>query len=252
MSPRRARWGGTGSHLSDILVSDSADLLDIGGALGDVLQRVAEQDELVLLVLGDLDIDTLGHRHPSDNLLANEVSDLNLPQAGLLVLVEVDVDGEMGVDVAHLVLEAFRDTDDQVVDERANGSEGGDILASAVMDLNGDGVLLGVAEVDSQVAQILDQLACIPSVRDVHRQIAIGHGWFVPRGPSTVTTRVLMLTLTTRTGQSALSFSIVHRVCRLEKVSVPIGPPKDSCSLAGVAAVGGTHDFRAGAYRRGG
>lgn len=49
--------------------------------------------------------------------------------ARLGVLLDVDVDGEMGIDVSHLVLEALGDTDDQVVDERSDGSESGDILA---------------------------------------------------------------------------------------------------------------------------
>lgn len=97
-------------------------MLDIGGALGHVLERVAKQDHLVLLVLGDLDLDAGLHDYPSDNLLADEVSDLDLPQIGLAVLLDVDVDGEMGVDVAHLVLEALGDTDDQVVDEGADCS----------------------------------------------------------------------------------------------------------------------------------
>lgn len=64
----------------------------------------------------------------------------------------------MCVDVAHLVLEAFCDADDQVVDEGADGSEGSDILAVAVVDLDGDGVLLGLAKVDGQVTEILDEL----------------------------------------------------------------------------------------------
>lgn len=58
----------------------------------------------------------------SDNLLANEVTDLDLKQTSILVLLEVDVDREMGIDVAHLVLEALGDTDDQVVDEGADCS----------------------------------------------------------------------------------------------------------------------------------
>lgn len=100
------------TYLTDILVPHLADLLDIGGALGDVLQAVAEQDELILLVLGDLDIDTLVHDDAADDLLADEVTDLNLEEAGLVALLNVDVDGEMGVDVAHLVLVALGDTDD--------------------------------------------------------------------------------------------------------------------------------------------
>jgi len=115
------------------------------------------------------------HGNPSDNLLANEVSDLDLEQTSLLVLVQVDVDGKMGVDVSHLVLEALGNAGDQVLDERSDGTEGGNIFTVAVVDLDGDGVLLGVAEVDSQVTEVLGELAS---------------------GTSTVTIRVLMLTLT--------------------------------------------------------
>ena len=146
-------------YLSDILVSHSADLLDIGGALGDVLEVVAGEDELVLLGGRGLDLDTGLHDDAADELLADEVSDLNLEQVGLGVLGDVDVDGEMGVDVSHLVLEALCHTDDQVVDDGADSSEGGDVLADTMVDLDRDGVLLGNGEVDGQVAEILDQLA---------------------------------------------------------------------------------------------
>lgn len=147
------------AYLSDILVSHSADLLDVGSALGNTLEGVAGQDQLVLLGLGDLDLDTALHNDPPDNLLADEVSDLDLVDA-LRVLLDVDVDGEMGVDVSHLVLEALGDTDDQVVDEGADGAQGGDVLPAAMVDLNGDDVLLGDGEVDGQVVQVLDELAC--------------------------------------------------------------------------------------------
>lgn len=106
------------------------------------------------------------HGNPSDDLLADEVSDLHLEQTGLLVLVQVDVDGEMGVDVAHLVLESLGDTGDQVLDDGADGSESGDILTVAVMNLDGDGVLLGVAEVDSQVTEVLGELAYNPPMSE--------------------------------------------------------------------------------------
>ena len=39
------------SYLPDILVSHSADLLDVGGGLGNVLEGVATQLQLILLVL---------------------------------------------------------------------------------------------------------------------------------------------------------------------------------------------------------
>jgi hypothetical protein len=65
-------------YLSDILVSHSADLLDVGSTLRHVLERVAREDELILLVGGNLDIDTLGHDDTADDLLSNKVSDLDL------------------------------------------------------------------------------------------------------------------------------------------------------------------------------
>lgn len=121
----------------------------------DLLEIVTGELELVLDVLGSLDIDTVGHGDATDDLLAQEVSDLNLHAAGFVVLLEVDVDGEMGVDVAHLVLVALGDTDDHVVDESADGTESGDVLAGTVVHLNGDDVLLGVRERDGQVREIL-------------------------------------------------------------------------------------------------
>ena len=52
------------------------------------------------------------HRHMPDNFLANEIPDLDLPESCLLILVHVDVDGKVRIDVAHLVLEAFRNAND--------------------------------------------------------------------------------------------------------------------------------------------
>lgn len=61
-------------HLSDILVPYFANLLNVCSTLGNAFERVALEDKLVFLRLGDLDIDTGLHRHPPDNLLADEVS----------------------------------------------------------------------------------------------------------------------------------------------------------------------------------
>lgn len=99
------------------------------------------------------------HGDPSYKLLADEVPDLDLELIGLLVLLDVDVDGEMGIDVSHLVLVALGDADDQVVDEGADGTEGSDALARAVVELDLDDILLGVGEANGQVAERLDELA---------------------------------------------------------------------------------------------
>ena len=60
-------------------------------------------DELVLLLLGVLALDALGHADAADELLAEEVADLDEGAA----LGDGAVDGEMGVDGAHLVLVAL-------------------------------------------------------------------------------------------------------------------------------------------------
>lgn len=81
-------------------------------------------------------------------------------QASLVVLVHINVNGEMCVHESHLVLEALGDANDQVVDEGSDRSEGGDILPGAVVQLDVDEILLGVREVDSQVAEVLREFAC--------------------------------------------------------------------------------------------
>ena len=70
---------------------------------------------------------------------------------GLAVLVYVDVDGEMCVDVSHLVLETLGDSNDQVVDESSDCAEGSDVLAGTVVKLDVDDILLWVREVDGQM-----------------------------------------------------------------------------------------------------
>jgi hypothetical protein len=147
------------TYLSDILVADLADLLNVGGALRDLFQVVASQDELILLSRRDGSVNTLGHDDAADNLLSNKVADFDLPQTSLLALVQVDVDGKMGIDVAHLVLESLCDASNHVLDDGADSAESSDLLAVAMVNLNRDDVLLGVAEVDSKVAEVLDELA---------------------------------------------------------------------------------------------
>ena len=45
------------------------------------------------------------------------------------VLLNIDVDWEMGVDVSHLVLVALCDANHQILNERLDGSEGGHVLS---------------------------------------------------------------------------------------------------------------------------
>jgi hypothetical protein len=181
------------------------------------------------------------HDDSSDNLLANEISvypisiqssiyafphpiaplhcnppleifdvpDLNLVQASLSVLVNVNVDWEMCVDVSHLVFEALGDTDDQVVDECADGSEGSDVLSGTVVQLDVDDILLWVGEVDSQMLEVLGELA-YATVNFLSLMNCFNR--CLPRGPSTVTILDLMVTLTIRakTYQYVFPFQCAH------------------------------------------
>ena len=80
----------------------------------------------------------------ADSLGIPDIPNLNLIQPSLTILVDVDVDREMGVDVAHLVLKSFGDANDQVVDDGSDGTEGCDCLAGAVMKLDVDCVRSGL------------------------------------------------------------------------------------------------------------
>lgn len=97
---------------------------------------------------------------PNPNSRVVGIPDLNFELASLAVLLNVDVDGKVSVDVAHLVLEALGDTDDQIVDDGADGTESSDTLADTVVHLNRDDVLLGATESDGNVGEVLDKLAC--------------------------------------------------------------------------------------------
>jgi len=88
------------------------------------------------------------------------IPDLDLVQTGLAVLLDIDVDWEMCVDVSHLVSVTLGDTDDQVVDESADSSESGDVLAGTMVQFDVDDILLWVREVDCQMLEVLYELAC--------------------------------------------------------------------------------------------
>ena len=65
----------------------------------------------------------------------------------------------MSIDVAHLVLEALSDTNNQVIDDGADGTEGSNTLAGTVVHLDRDNILLRAAEGDSDVGEVLNKLA---------------------------------------------------------------------------------------------
>ena len=100
------------------------------------------------------------HSLPSPIQTTGFLPDLDLIVASLVVLLKVDVDGEMRIDITHLVLETLGNTDDEVVDVGADGTESGNVLARTVMNLDSNDVLLGLREVDCQVIEVLDKLSC--------------------------------------------------------------------------------------------
>jgi hypothetical protein len=89
----------------------------------------------------------------------SHIPDLHEGSASLLVLLNVDVDGEMRVDVAHLVLVSLGNTGDQVLDEGPDGPQGGDVLADTMVQLDADNVGALGDEGDSEVLEVLDELA---------------------------------------------------------------------------------------------
>jgi hypothetical protein len=120
------------------------------------------------------------------------IPDLNLPQTSLVVLVQIHIDGEMCIDVSHLVLEAFCDANNQVVDKSSDRSESSNIFASTMVELDVDDVLLGVREVDCEMAEVLGELA----LEGVRLWLLKTRFCAIPRGPSTVTSLDLIVTLT--------------------------------------------------------
>jgi hypothetical protein len=89
----------------------------------------------------------------------SDIPNLNLIVASLAVLLNVHVDGKVSINVAHLVQETAGDTDDQVVDEGTDSSESGNALASTVVQLDRDGVLVGATEAHSDVGEVLGEFA---------------------------------------------------------------------------------------------
>jgi hypothetical protein len=73
---------------------------------------------------------------------------LHLVQARFRVIFNVDIDGEMRVNVSHFVPKSTRNTDDQVVNQRFDGSESSHVLSCAMMELDIYDILRGMGEAD--------------------------------------------------------------------------------------------------------
>lgn len=65
----------------------------------------------------------------------------------------------MGVDVSHLVLEAFRNAGDQVINECSDRSEGSDALARTVVEFDINDVFGGVREGDGEMSEVFGEFS---------------------------------------------------------------------------------------------
>jgi len=122
--------------------------LDLGGGLGDELEVVALEGNLVLLPRIDA-LNAGGHRHAANVLLAQEVANLN----SRTIILDGDIDGEMGVDGLHLVTVSVGDALHHVFDVTDDGSHGGDVLAASEPLLNLDSLLAQHLDVELGVLE---------------------------------------------------------------------------------------------------
>ena len=156
-------------ELTDILVLHQALVVDGGSLLGDLLQIVALNHELVLGHggVGTVDLEVGGDGDLAHTLLTKEVTDLDH------VALHSHVDGEMGAGEAELEAEATGHAGDHVADVGEGGVQAGDVsLVSEPAD-GGDGLhLLGDGEVELQVAQGLHKGAA--GALDGHNTILDG------------------------------------------------------------------------------
>jgi len=134
-------------EFTDILVPDSADTLDRRGGLGDVLDVVALKDKLVLLRLGLADGNAVKHVDVPHELLAQEVSDLDLAA----VVLNDAVDREMRIDRAHLVAEALGNTSNHVRDQALNRPQARNMLTPSLPHRERDLIILALDELDVHV-----------------------------------------------------------------------------------------------------
>lgn len=142
-------------ELSNILVSDSTDLLDISTGLGNGFDRVTFDNQFILLGSRQGSGDTFWDQHLSDSSFTQEVSDFN-ELLGVFVD-DVDVDWEMRVNESHLVLVTDSNTLDQVGDQRLDGSQGGDVLSVTVVDVKLDFSVGNLFEGNVDVLQFLNK-----------------------------------------------------------------------------------------------
>lgn len=127
-------------ELSDILVADTGSLLNVSSRLGNIFDRDAGKNKFVLLVGRDFEIDTRSDVDFTDELFTQEISDFD----SLAIVDNVNVDGEMGIDVSHLVLVTLGDTSDHVGNKGLDSSKSSNVLSVTVVDSDLDFTFFGL------------------------------------------------------------------------------------------------------------
>jgi hypothetical protein len=123
--------------------------------LGDSIEVVTSDDQLILLGRGDLNTDTFQHLDTESDLLTQEVTDLNF----LTIIVNNNINGKMGIYVTHLVFETLGNTGDHVVNNGSDSADASNVLAVAVVDDELELVLTNGLDLHVEVAQVLGKLA---------------------------------------------------------------------------------------------
>ena len=113
--------------MTDILVLNGGGLLDQSAGLSDVLKGITLYPELVNVLLVSDDGDAFSAVDFPNDFLSDEVLDFD----GLVVVDDVDEDGEMRVCESHLELIARGDSSDHVFNVRGHGLNGTLLLSSA-------------------------------------------------------------------------------------------------------------------------
>ena len=143
-------------ELTQILLPDVGSLLNLGGGKGDQSEVVTTELNLVLDVVGAHVIDSVAKLDFTDTLLSKEVADFHdLSGDGY-------IDGEMGVDEAHLVDEATGDSNNHVVDVGHDGPNASELL------------LGGEPEVKAELLALTDELKVHVGVLEAADELSTG------------------------------------------------------------------------------
>ena len=142
----------TVQELADVLLPCEACLVDKSGHTSNVGKRVAFENNLILHTRVTYARDSCGKLDDTHALLAEVVTELDL------LLGDVQVDGEVAVDEAHLVAESLRDSCDHVLRVANDGAHHCKLLSLAVPQLHGELVVRHI-DVRLDVFEICRQLA---------------------------------------------------------------------------------------------